>query len=58
VLLSELRGTQGFGYDPLLHIPSAGCTVAELTPEQKNGISHRALAAAQMVRLMQQAWHL
>ena len=58
VLLSELRGAQGFGYDPLLHIASAGCTVAELKPEQKNGISHRALAAAQMVHLMQQAWHL
>ena len=58
LLLSELRGTQGFGYDPLLYIPQAACTVAELAPEQKNRLSHRALAAAQMVVLMQQAWGL
>ena len=58
LLLSELRGTKGFGYDPLLYIPQAACTVAELAPEQKNRLSHRALAAAQMVVLMQQAWGL
>lgn len=57
-LLSEYRGTQGFGYDPLLYIPQAGCTVAELAPQQKNRISHRALAAAQMVSLMREAWGL
>lgn len=57
-LLTEHRGTQGFGYDPLLFIPPAGCTVAELAPEQKNRISHRALAAEQMVRLMREAWGL
>ena len=58
LLLSAPRGTQGFGYDPLLFIPQADHTVAELTPEQKNRMSHRALAAAQMVGLMQQAWGL
>ena len=58
LLLPEMRGTQGFGYDPLLFIPQAGCTVAELAPEQKNRMSHRALAAAQMVSLLQQAWGL
>ena len=58
LLLSELRGTKGFGYDPLLYIPQAACTVAELSPEQKNRMSHRALAAEQMLRLMQQAWGL
>lgn len=57
-LLGTCRGTHGFGYDPLLYIPAAGCTVAELTPERKNLISHRALAARQMVRLMQEAWAL
>ncbi len=34
------RGTGGFGYDPLLELPD-GRTVAELTPEEKNAISHR-----------------
>lgn len=57
-LLARHRGTQGFGYDPLLYIPEQGCTVAELAPEQKNRISHRALAASQMVSLMRQAWAL
>ncbi|MFM8767869.1 MAG: non-canonical purine NTP pyrophosphatase, partial [Rubrivivax sp.] len=47
-----------FGYDPLLFIPQAGCTVAQLSPEQKNRMSHRALAAAQMVGHLQQAWGL
>lgn len=57
-LLAEARGGAGFGYDPLLHIPDAGCTVAEMTSAQKNGISHRALAAAQMAALMREAWGL
>ena len=57
-LLAEHRGTQGFGYDPLLFIPEQGCTVAELAPGKKNLISHRALAAVQMVALMREAWAL
>jgi XTP/dITP diphosphohydrolase len=57
-LLAEARGGAGFGYDPLLYIPTAGCTVAEMTSAQKNGISHRALAAAQMAALMREAWGL
>lgn len=57
-LLAEHRGTEGFGYDPLLFIPEQGCTVAELAPGKKNLISHRALAAAQMVALMREAWAL
>ena len=57
-LLAEARGDAGFGYDPLLYIPTAGCTVAEMTSAQKNGISHRALAAAQMAALMREAWGL
>ena len=40
----EPRGAGGFGYDPLFHIPEAGCTVAEMTPEAKNRVSHRAQA--------------
>lgn len=37
------RGTGGFGYDSLLELPD-GRTVAELTPEEKNAISHRGVA--------------
>ncbi|MCX7788237.1 MAG: RdgB/HAM1 family non-canonical purine NTP pyrophosphatase [Spirochaetes bacterium] len=39
------RGTGGFGYDPLLYLPWKGRTVAELSLEEKNQVSHRGLAA-------------
>jgi XTP/dITP diphosphohydrolase len=57
-LLDAPRGAGGFGYDPLVWIESLGASVAELAPEAKNRISHRALAAAQMRDLMRDAWHL
>ncbi|HVK31395.1 MAG TPA: non-canonical purine NTP pyrophosphatase [Burkholderiaceae bacterium] len=57
-LLDAPRGAGGFGYDPLVWIESLGASVAELAPEAKNRISHRALAAAQMRSLMREAWHL
>ena len=40
------RGTRGFGYDPIFEIPSLGKTFAELEPEAKNRLSHRAKAMA------------
>ena len=36
--------TDGFGYDPVFFVEAAGCTSAELAPDHKNAISHRALA--------------
>jgi XTP/dITP diphosphohydrolase len=39
------RGTGGFGYDPILYLPEMGKTVAELSEEEKNKISHRGKAA-------------
>ncbi len=39
------RGSHGFGYDPVFYLPTHGCTMAELPPEEKNRISHRARAA-------------
>jgi XTP/dITP diphosphohydrolase len=41
----EPKGENGFGYDPVFYIPELGKTMAELTPEEKNRISHRARAA-------------
>lgn len=55
-LLEAPRGTHGFGYDPLLWIAALGCSAGELSPEQKNRHSHRALAAAQMRTLMREVW--
>ena len=57
-ILREPQGEGGFGYDPLMFIPAFGCTVASLDATTKNAHSHRALAAAQLVSLMQSAWGL
>lgn len=45
-IMREARGEHGFGYDPLFWVPEAECSSAELAPEQKNQISHRARAMA------------
>jgi XTP/dITP diphosphohydrolase len=57
-ILREREGDGGFGYDPLMFIPAFGATVAMLASDVKNAHSHRAIAAAHMRTLMQQAWHL
>ncbi len=43
-LASAPIGNEGFGYDPVMYLPELGLTVAELPPERKNEISHRARA--------------
>lgn len=40
----EERGENGFGYDPIFYVPEYGKTTAELSPEEKNKISHRGKA--------------
>ncbi|MFN9708629.1 MAG: RdgB/HAM1 family non-canonical purine NTP pyrophosphatase [Burkholderiales bacterium] len=55
-VLREPIGQGGFGYDPLLWIPSLGQSVAQLAPEVKNQYSHRAQAMAQMLGLMREVW--
>ena len=44
VIALEPQGDQGFGYDPIFFIPEFDCTMAQLPPETKNRISHRARA--------------
>ncbi len=44
VIAREPAGKNGFGYDPLFYLPERGCTSAELSPEEKNAVSHRAQA--------------
>ncbi len=48
LILEELLGTHGFGYDPLFYLPELKQSMAELTQEQKNKISHRAQAIEQL----------
>lgn len=48
-ILEAPAGNQGFGYDPLFYVPDHNCAAAELSREQKNSISHRAKAMAQLL---------
>jgi XTP/dITP diphosphohydrolase len=57
-ILAAARGSHGFGYDPLMHIPGLGATVAELPAELKNQHSHRARSAAALRQMLAEAWHL
>jgi XTP/dITP diphosphohydrolase len=45
VITREPEGNRGFGYDPIFYLPELGKTMAELSLEEKNRISHRARAA-------------
>ena len=51
-ILTEPRGENGFGYDPLFFVPEYQCSSAELTPEVKNRVSHRAKASAALFEAM------
>lgn len=44
----EIKGENGFGYDPIFYLPECGCTSAEITPEKKNELSHRGKALRDM----------
>ena len=44
IITNERKGTNGFGYDPFFYVPSIGKTMAEISPEEKNRMSHRAIA--------------
>jgi len=49
-------GDNGFGFDPVMHLPSFGKTFAQLPPEVKNANSHRGQAAKAMLALMRERW--
>jgi XTP/dITP diphosphohydrolase len=40
-IANKPSGSGGFGYDPIFYLPELGCTMADLTAEQKHAISHR-----------------
>jgi XTP/dITP diphosphohydrolase len=43
-ILTERRGTYGFGYDPVFYLPEKDQSMAELSSDEKNKLSHRANA--------------
>jgi XTP/dITP diphosphohydrolase len=57
LITTEPRGSNGFGYDPVFYIPELGKTMAELTLEEKNLISHRA-RAVEKAREVLMAWQI
>lgn len=48
----EIKGTNGFGYDPIFYVPDRQKYMAELSPEEKNAISHRGKALRKMKELL------
>lgn len=52
-IIPEERGNGGFGYDPIFFIPEMNLTMAELSMEEKNRLSHRALAVRHALPILQ-----
>ena len=50
----EEAGENGFGYDPLFYLPERGCTSAQLSPAEKNAVSHRAQALQKLLALLRE----
>lgn len=50
----EPAGDNGFGYDPIFYVPEYGCTTAQMSPEQKNELSHRGKALSSMRAILKE----
>ena len=48
------NGSTGFGYDPIFYVPEFGCTMSDMTAEQKNAISHRGKALRAMKEVIKE----
>lgn len=55
LITMEKHGTGGFGYDPIFYYPSLIKTFAEMTPAEKNGVSHRGRALRQLRLFLQRS---
>ncbi|MGD1950506.1 MAG: RdgB/HAM1 family non-canonical purine NTP pyrophosphatase [Leptolyngbyaceae cyanobacterium] len=53
-ILTEPKGSNGFGYDPIFYVPSQGKTFAEMSDQQKETHSHRGIAFAQIMDALKQ----
>ena len=49
-ILCELKGNNGFGYDPIFYLPELNCTSAQLSAEEKNRKSHRGQALQEILK--------
>jgi len=54
IIAHAAKGANGFGYDPIVYVPAYSKTVAELTHEEKNKISHRGQALRAMLRKLKE----
>lgn len=52
----EPRGAGGFGYDPVFYLPEFDKTMAELSAEEKNQVSHRGKASQKALQVLQSIW--
>jgi XTP/dITP diphosphohydrolase len=55
-ITTQPMGDKGFGFDPVMWIPSMGKTFAQMPEEEKNALSHRGQAARAMLALMRERW--
>lgn len=56
-ILHQLTGENGFGYDPLFYVDELSCSMAELTADQKNQISHRGRALRAFMAKFSEWWN-
>ena len=54
LIADHISGTNGFGYDPILYLPEYNKTSAEISPEEKNKISHRGKALIAMKQKLEE----
>ncbi len=57
-ILDAPRGNGGFGYDPIFYVPTHNCSGGELSLEEKNRISHRAIALQDMLRQFRECGYM
>ncbi|MGD0765384.1 MAG: XTP/dITP diphosphatase [Dehalococcoidia bacterium] len=54
LIIEAPRGDNGFGYDPIFYLPERGLTIAELSADEKNAVSHRGRAARKACDLLRE----
>ena len=52
----EPMGEEGFGFAPVMWIPALGKSLAQVTPEHKNRLSHRGQSSRKMLELLRESW--